>query len=124
VTSATASSTEAAASASGEPVLDGVVAGQPTLNQGGDVGAPVPPVASEAAEGSLGEPAAGAASVVAAPPPSTEGADVDAPPPSIAGEGERAAEVVELSSLQLAAAIEEVAPTTSQPPVVPQEQCS
>jgi hypothetical protein len=48
-------------------------------------------------------------------------ADVDALPPSITGTDERAAEVAELSSLQPATSVEEVAPTKSQPLVIPQE---
>jgi hypothetical protein len=82
----------------------------------------VPPVASEAAEGVLGEPAAGTESAVVAPPLPTAGADVDALPPSIAGTDERAVEVAKSSCLQPAAFVEEVAPVMSHPPVVPRER--
>jgi hypothetical protein len=44
-----------------------------------------------------------------------------APRPPTAGADVRAAEVVEFSSLQLAAPFDEVAPATSQPPAPPQE---
>jgi hypothetical protein len=81
----------------------------------------VPPVASEVTEGVLGEPAAGTESVVVAPPLPIAVADVDALPPSITGTDERAAEVAESSSLQPATSVEEVAPTKSQPLVIPQE---
>jgi hypothetical protein len=121
-TSADASSIEVAASTSGEPEPDAVVAGQPTLSQGGYVGGPVPSVASEAAEGVLEDPAAGAESAVIAPLLLTAGVVVDAPPPPIVGADKRAVEVVELSSLQPTAAVKEVALATSQPIVVPQER--
>lgn len=81
--------------------------------QGGDVGGLTPSVASEVAEGVLGEAAAGVESVVIVPPLLTAGLILDAPPPSIAGAIESVAEVAELSSIQPAVTIEEAAPVVS-----------
>jgi hypothetical protein len=112
-TSVAATSAEAGASSSVALVPDATVLEQLAPGQGGDVGGLTPSVVPEAAEGVLGESAAGVESVVTAPALLIAGVILDAPPPSIAGAVESVAEVAELSSVQLAVTIEEAAPVVS-----------
>lgn len=107
VTSAVASSAEAAAQVGWESMPGATTTEQPTSGQGGDGEGLMASAMSEAAEEILGEPAVGADLTAVAPPPLTVVADAGA------------AEEAELPLLCPVVPIGEVAPTTSHPSTPP-----